>query len=152
MGQSQYHWHNPNGTPSEFQPKVESPKRKPILCLDFDGVLHGYQSGWQGADVCPDPPVEGAMEFVEEAVNHFTVAILSSRSHQSNGIVAMQTWMRLQLHKALGPDRAEATYVQIQWPTEKPPAVVTIDDRALTFIGIWPSIEAIRNFKPWNKQ
>jgi hypothetical protein len=31
---------------------------KPILCLDFDGVIHSYSSGWKGADVIPDPPVE----------------------------------------------------------------------------------------------
>ena len=29
--------------------------RKPILCLDFDGVIHSYISGWKGADVIPDP-------------------------------------------------------------------------------------------------
>src|SRR6516165_11904546 len=25
--------------------------KKPILCLDFDGVLHSYTSGWQRAEV-----------------------------------------------------------------------------------------------------
>jgi hypothetical protein len=27
---------------------------KPILCLDFDGTIHSYISGWQGADVIPE--------------------------------------------------------------------------------------------------
>ena len=40
----------------------------------------------------------------------------------------------------------------IKWPTEKPPAMVTLDDRAITFTGEWPSIETLLAFKPWNKK
>jgi len=36
---------------------------KPILLIDFDGVIHSYTSGWQGAGVISDPPVEGAFDF-----------------------------------------------------------------------------------------
>ena len=41
---------------------------------------------------------------------------------------------------------------RIEWPTEKPPAMVTIDDRALTFDGTWPEIEDLLAFQPWNKR
>ena len=54
----------------------------PILCLDFDGVLHSYTSGWKGARVIPDPPVEGAIDFLSRALDDFRVAVYSSRSHQ----------------------------------------------------------------------
>jgi hypothetical protein len=114
---------------------------KPILVLDFDGVIHSYTSGWKGADVIPDPPVDGAAEFIREAVKHFRVAIFSSRSHQSGGIAAMKTWCAQRLP---GVD-------QIEWPTEKPAAFITIDDRALTFDGSWPAIDDLKSFQPWNK-
>lgn len=121
---------------------------KPILCLDFDGVLHSYTSGWKGADVIPDPPVLGAIGFLREAVKHFRVAIFSSRSGQEGGIRAMQQWLATHADK----DGAMTLWeIDIEWPTEKPSAMVTIDDRALTFTGKWPSIETLLAFKPWNK-
>lgn len=151
---------------------------KPILCLDFDGVLHSYTSGWKGARVIPDPPVPGALEFLVGALDHFEVCILSSRSHQWGGRRAMKRWLRERL-VALGCGHAEAIPAwmearifrtvgmdpwdeevryavdliikEIRWPLFKPPATVTLDDRALTFTGKWPSIDALLAFRPWNK-
>jgi hypothetical protein len=37
---------------------------KPILCLDFDGVIHSYTRGWSGANVVSDAPVKGAFDFI----------------------------------------------------------------------------------------
>lgn len=127
--------------------------RKPILCLDFDGVIHSYSSGWKGADVVPDPPVPGAMAFLCSAVERFQVAIYSSRSGKPDGIRAMQYWTFQHLKEHAGGNaEAFAIYEQIQWPTEKPPALVTIDDRAITFTGTWPSLHEIAAFQPWNKK
>jgi hypothetical protein len=117
-----------------------------ILCIDFDGVIHSYSSGWQGADVASDPPVPGAIEFLHQAVRHFKVMILSSRSDTGGGIMAMKEF--LYRHAPIcGPD-IEWTDL-IEFPLSKPPAFLTIDDRALTFTGTWPSIEALLAFKPW---
>lgn len=133
---------------------------KPILCLDFDGVLHSYTSGWKGAHFIPDAPVPGAMAFLVEAVKHFDVAIYSSRSGQEGGLKAMQSWVDHWLTVEFGwdsPQQADAVMAansvrnNVKWPTEKPPAMVTIDDRAITFTGKWPSIETLQAFKPWNK-
>jgi len=128
---------------------------KPILCLDFDGVIHSYTSGWQGADVIPDPPVPGALAFIVDATEHFTVAIFSSRSGQPGGLAAMQQWLG---YWSVDPEHGMPNYFDhaawsaIQWPTEKPPAFLTIDDRAITFTGEWPTMGALRAFKPWNKK
>ena len=37
----------------------------------------------------------------------------------------------------------------IQWPTHKPPAMITLDDRALNFNGEWPNLGNLTRFKPW---
>lgn len=115
-----------------------------ILCLDFDGVLHLYSSGWKGPETIPDPPVPGAIEFLVEAARHFEIHIFSSRSSWDSGISAMKSW--LQYH-GLPQEILEL----IVFPLQKPPAFLTIDDRALTFTGVWPSMESLKAFKPWNK-
>lgn len=120
-----------------------STKRKPILCLDFDGVIHSYSSPWVDAVTISDPPVPGAIEFLQEAVNHFRVAIYSTRSNATNGRAAMKEWLAGYSSRELVDS--------LEWPTEKPPALVTIDDRALTFTGVFPDIEMLMKFKPWNK-
>jgi hypothetical protein len=125
---------------------------KPILCLDFDGVIHSYSSGWKGADVIPDPPVAGALDFIDKAREHFTVSIFSSRSCQMGGRHAMSEWLRRWMTSTWDQDRAMNVLADLEFPTEKPAAFVAIDDRALTFDGTWPRIEDLKAFQPWNKK
>lgn len=123
----------------------------PILCLDFDGVLHSYKSGWQGAAVIPDPPVPGAINFLCNAIDHFQVHIFSSRSHQDGAIAAMKSWLALHAQNVLNNNGWRRRLMnEIQWPQHKPPASVSIDDRCLTFTGRWPSMAELKAFKPWN--
>ena len=135
---------------------------KPILCLDFDGVCHSYASGWQGVDTIPDEPVVGLWGFLKEASKDFEIHIYSSRSHQKgrliSGIEAMINWFGLHA-PYLGPVTASESHITwygsevcLVFPSEKPAAFVTIDDRALTFTGVWPSVEKLKAFKPWNKK
>jgi hypothetical protein len=123
---------------------------KPRLCVDFDGVLHSYKSGWQGAHVCADPPVPGAIAFLREATEHFEVYVHSSRSHQKGGRDAMRAYL-LEWAQLEG-DEDLMWLNKIRWPNEKPAAFVTLDDRAICFTGTFPSVEEIKNFKPWNKK
>lgn len=120
------------------------PKRKPILCLDFDGVLHSYVSGWRGADVIPDSAVPGSITFLSQAVDVFDVCVFSSRSLQPGGLEAMQTWCERQYPVGI--------VKKLRFVTEKPPAHMTLDDRAVTFTGSWPPIEDLLEFKPWNRR
>lgn len=136
--------------------------RKPILCLDFDGVLHSYTSGWKGADVIPDPPTPGLAKFLHEASYWFDLQVFSSRSHQPGGIDAMSNYLWAHIAHyfdcefAGDPadfDRAHDLMAAISFPTEKPPAMLSIDDRALCFTGNWSDFDPkkLMEFQPWNK-
>ena len=125
---------------------------KPILCLDFDGVIHSYTSGWQGEDVIPDRPVKGVFEFLDQARKYFTITIYSSRSKSAGGRLAMKNWLRAESVAKYGI--IPKWLHDIDFPMNKPPAFLTIDDRALTFNGHWDSynVEELIKFKPWNKK
>lgn len=137
-----------------------------ILCLDFDGVIHNYSSGWKGASVIPDPPVEGSIEAILHYLDAgFEVSIFSSRSKSIFGRWAMQRyignaiadyWERggnaLALRDAECRSDAFAVAGKLKWPWFKPAAFITIDDRALTFTGQWPTAAELRGFRPWNKR
>jgi hypothetical protein len=122
---------------------------KKLLVLDFDGVIHSYNSGWQGAGVIPDPPVPLAMEFLAAAVEQFKVSIFSSRSSDPEGVRAMMLYVRSHLTSKFG-HQGDLIANMIDYPVTKPPAFLTIDDRALTFDGTWPDVETLKSFKPWN--
>jgi hypothetical protein len=120
------------------------------LVLDFDGVLHSYTSGWHGVDVINDPPVKGAIAFLREAVRHFNVNISSTRSHDDRGKRAMQEWLEFWAKEQRANSNEDLAWLSaIQWPTIKPPAFLTIDDRAITFMGTFPDVDTIKAFKPW---
>lgn len=123
---------------------------KPILCLDFDGVIHSYTSGWKGARNIPDPPVDGALDFISTALSFdWDVVIHSSRARHWGGISAMRAW--LQKHAGNQWDTMGPSFCQVRFARWKPSALVTIDDRALTFMGVWPNFQDLKNFRPWNK-
>lgn len=131
----------------------------PIICVDFDGVIHSYTSGWQGVSTISDPPVPGAIEWLMEHlpvpehlggcfVEHQgpIVQIYSSRSKSWFGRRAMKKWLiKHGLHHAYITDGI------LKFPVKKPAAFLTIDDRAICFTGQFPSKDEMLSFKPWNK-
>jgi len=122
--------------------------KKPILCLDFDGVIHSYTSGWKGARNIPDDPMPGALDFISGAMEAgWDVVIHSSRARHWGGISAMRSWLRK--HAGNQWDTMGPSFCDVKFARWKPPAVLTIDDRAMRFSGVWPSIAAIKMFRPY---
>ena len=128
---------------------------KPILCIDFDGVIHSYSSGWKGADVVSDPPVPGALKWLRKAAEWWNVQIYSSRTSQVGGINAMRLWLlNFAIHEFGDKDSADYFMGLIGFPEQKPSAFLTIDDRAICFEGDWNELDPaeLRDFQPWNKR
>ena len=111
---------------------------KPTVAVDFDGVLHRYSRGWTGPGDVYDEPTAGALQAVEDLVQHFRVVVFTARARTPGGASAVHWWLRLHGFPGL-----EVT-------AEKPPAVVYLDDRAMRFDGRWDGIvDAVRAFRPW---
>ena len=112
------------------------------VVFDFDGVIHSYHSPWHGADVIPDEPVEGIKEAIEEIRNAgYNVIVVSTRSKTKHGRNAIREWL----------DKYGIVVDEIH--SEKPPAKVYIDDRAICFEGnANVLLDKINSFHPCNKE
>jgi hypothetical protein len=119
---------------------------RPTLCIDFDGVIHSYEHGWQQGAIY-GTVVPGFFEWATVAQYHFRLAIYSSRSSTDHGRLMMGSWLANRLREWGG-------HIQFEMVAEKPPAWVTIDDRAIQFRGNWqdPALQpgALLAFRPWN--
>lgn len=115
----------------------------PILCLDFDGVIHDYRRGWQGGEIYGDV-TPGFWEWLDKAHRYFRIVVYSSRSKDAVNAEAMEKWLAGRTPKGF-------RYIPVEFAHEKPPAFLTIDDRALTFEGSWDRFDPVklREFKPW---
>lgn len=114
---------------------------KKTVVFDFDGVIHSYTSGWKGTSVIPDPPVPGIKEAISDIRRAgYEVVVVSTRCATKEGHDAVRAW--------LIDNEIEVDGVK----TEKPPAIVYIDDRAICFDGEPDNLlKKISGFEPWYK-
>ena len=116
--------------------KQEIHQKRRTICLDFDGVVHSYQSGWHGEDIIPDPPIHNVDKVIKRLRKDFLVVIFSARCRTDEGVQAIKDW--------LGKHNIEVDEVC----RNKPPAHVYVDDRAVRFTGDWEeTITAIYDFR-----
>lgn len=139
-------------------------KNRPILSLDFDGVIHRYDSKWEAEDVIPDGVVPGFFEWAAKASKVFRLVIYSTRSSSEAGRSAMRTWLVNQAKLAGASIDVEGARIlqgtgdvaEFSFASEKPKAFLMIDDRGIRFEGDWSSPdldpETLLAFRPWNKR
>lgn len=139
-----YHWwHRLDGVGKE-------PAKKTI-CVDFDGVLHSYTSPWVNPWTIPDPPVDGAISFIFKLLcANYNVVICSCRANSWRGRMAIRAWLR-EHSGNLWCDTMAPGFCDIRVTAKKPQAVVYVDDRALRFKGVWPTVQTLKDLQPWNR-
>jgi hypothetical protein len=118
------------------------PHHKYSVAVDFDGVIHQYTTPWIAPDVIPDPPVLGAIEWLNEIRNDFTVIIHTTRAQHPEAIEAMGNWLH---SHGLEPPTPIIT-------NKKLPALIYIDDRGWRFEGTFPTRQEIHQSRPWYKK
>jgi hypothetical protein len=118
-------------------------KHQKTIAVDFDGVLHSYYTpiDIDEQHIISDPPVDGALEWVNNVLEHFDIIVYTARHVSEGGLAAVREWL-----EEWGFPKLEVTGV-------KPVARLYIDDRGFAFTGSnFPSIHYLRTFKPWNRK
>ena len=112
---------------------------KPTVVFDFDGVIHSYKSGWQGASVIPDPIVPGIIEAIDcLRARGYRVVVVSTRCASTEGMEAVKNYL------------AENRITVDDVLAEKPPALCYVDDRAICFRGnAGKLVGQVESFKTW---
>ena len=124
--------------------------RKLTIALDFDGVIHSYEKGWQDGTIYGHV-VPGFWEWAEEMAPRYELVIYSTRSNRVDGMADMARWLDRKWNEHCLATNLIRPSPELHFATVKPSAWLTIDDRAITFNGVWSKLTAefIDNFRPW---
>lgn len=110
-------------------------KEKPVVCIDFDGVLNNYK-GYDGDNL--GTPKEGAREFLEELSRDYSITIHSVRRYTK-----IITW--LTKHDLIKYVDNVTSY--------KIRALAYVDDRGINFDGDYKKVlHELKTFNPYWKE
>lgn len=122
-------------------------KKGKTICIDFDGVLSDYSSGYQGEDIFGDmiKGADSATQILKE--KGWTVIIYTTRPVTD----ALKKWL----------EDNKISYDYINENPDQPKdsegsklmADIYLDDRGMRFNGDWDwTIRDIASFIPWEKK
>ena len=115
-------------TKEQFLEKISIGKE--TLSLDFDGVIHKNSKGFYDGTVY-DGPIEGALSAIKEISKIYDIVVFSAKARKDRMLIDGKTGQQLieewlEKHGFM-PFVKEVT-------SEKPRAVVYIDDKAIRFV------------------
>ena len=130
-------------------------KLNEVICLDFDGVIHPFTTPFKDWGIIPDPPVEGALEWMFDAIQTVDISVLSVRSNYFTGRAGMRSWLKRHAEEMDlwdPPSKAHRGLKHVEFPTSKPAACIYIDDRGFRFEGKFPPLRQLLALKTWEQR
>jgi len=124
-------------------------KKKKVIAVDCDGVIHAYSKSWEGG-ILYDEPVKDTKEGIQKLKDAgYHIMIYTTRTNpdyrnekEPEQIAQLKEYLK----------KYEIPYDEIWTGKGKPMADMYIDDRAIPFTGDWnKTIQDVENFKVWNK-
>ncbi len=110
-------------------------KDKERIMIDFDGVIHSYDKGWQDGRIYGNP-IKGTKEALEKLRKKYEIVIFTTRASNRFNESPTSDELIEDLKKWLA--KHEIPYDEIT--SEKYGAIAYIDDKAIRFEGNWSSI------------
>lgn len=126
--------------------------KKYTIAVDFDGVIHSYVQPFIAKHVIPDPPVEGAIEWLHRMIQKFEVVIFTTRGSTWRGRRAVRAWLKKYAEGMWYEAPGYRGLEDVKVTDRKIAALVYIDDRAIRFDGMnFPNADDIHLARPWHK-
>lgn len=111
-----------------------------VICVDFDGVVHNYTSGFTRDEDINDGIVEGAKDAIERLRRKYKVFIFSTRARSVAGKNAMISFLA---KEGVEVDGITAVKIPAKW---------YIDDRGLKFEGDWAeTLREVESAMTWQE-
>lgn len=142
---------------NEVEPALPH-KRYTIVC-DFDGVIHQYTTRFERADLIPDPPVPGALDWLRHMAERWDIVIFSARwsdlptpQEETMTILAVLDWFSrygFDCSQIGVLDRDRDRPIRLWLGRGKPTGLIYIDDRGYRFEGQFPTHDEIHRLRPW---
>lgn len=126
-------------TDAMIEEVVAGEDNRPTIVFSFDGVINSFESGYVTVYECPDPPVEGIKEALDELhKDGYYIVVQSSRCRKKGGVEIIRDYLN---KYDIWADRITA---------ERVPAIAYIDSKSIGFTGTTQNlINRIKEFKPW---
>ena len=131
-----YNWKKHYKTVDETEEMDPSFQDKKRIMIDFDGVIHSYNNGWQNGKLYGDV-IEGAKEAIDYLKeNGFEIVIFTTRASKNHNIKPTSDELIADVGDWLKTNNIYFDRIT----SEKLGAIAYIDDRAIRFENNWNDI------------